>query len=412
MPLPDLDEQRLVVELEASGIQHDKILSYSINTQYLTPTDSFSFVVYSEDDPVALRRRWRPWQPVRLHIAGRQQLIGRIDGNEGVGESGHELRVFGRDYLADIVDSTVDPQFQVKQGMDLGDFLLALLEPYGIKTILADANVGPLTRNILTGKRPFKGTPARDFRAAKLSDFKAEENQGVWELANKVVARHSFTIQPAGTRDSVMVADPNYSQDVLYGLDRPGNNMRKGGCARRDYTNVPTVTIARGRSGEAGKNLGTTRNTSGTFDPGSARSNIGLVRDVQRSITSDEGIEVVKQTRFDPKRPDPVIYGYDQPVYKPLFFRDKDARNQEQIEGAVRRILAEKLRETLTYQAEVRGHVDPVSGAIWTVDTLARVRDVVEDIDETLWISERTLENDGSGPKTSMMLVRPESFVL
>ncbi len=411
MALLELSEESLSVELEASGVHQDKFLSYSINSAYLTPTDGWEFVVANEDDPVGLRRRWRPWQPVRLSIAGRQQVIGRIDGNEGTGPSGSWLRVFGRDYLADIVDSTVDPQFQVKQGWDIGKFLEELLAPYGIKTILGDANQASLNRNILTGKRPFKGQPSRDFKTATLSDFKAEENEGVMEYANRILARHRFTLQPAGTRDAVIVGDPNYSQDVLYALSRPGNNI-KTGCAKRDYTNVPTVTMGRGRSGEPGKNLGSTKHDIGTFDPATARSNIGLVRDVQRTITSDEGIEVVRQKRFDPKKPDQTVYGYDQPVYKPLFFRDKSSKNQEQVEAAVARTLAEKLRETLAYGFEVRGHVDPTSGAIWTVDTLASVRDEIEDVDEVMWISERTLSNDGSGPKTSGMLYRPESFVL
>ena len=103
---------------------------------------------------------------------------------------------------------------------------------------------------------------------------------------------------------------------------------------------------------------------------------------------------------------------YDQPIYKPLFFRDKTAKNQEQIEAAVARALAEKLRETLVYTGAVRGHVDPTSGAVWTVDTLCHVRDEIEDVDEVMWISERTLTNDGSGPVTELTLVRPESFVL
>ncbi len=412
MSLPDLSEDTLTVELEAAGVHHDKFLSYSLSSAYLTPTDGWEFVVANDDDPVGLRRRWRPWQPVKLSIAGRQQVLGRIDGNEGTGPSGSWLKVWGRDYLADIVDSTVDPQFQVKQGWDIGQFLLELLAPWGIKQVFGDVNQGALNRNLLTGKRPHKGPPSRDFKTATLSDFKAEENEGVMEYANRILARHRFTLQPAGSRDAVVVGDPNYIQDVLCALNRPGNNIKTGGCAKRDYTNVPTMTLGRGRSGEPGKNLGGTKGQIGTFDPATARSNIGLLRDVQRTITSDEGIEVVRQKRFDPKKPDTTVYGYDQPVYKPLFYRDKSSKNQEQVEAGVARTLAEKLRETLTYSGEVRGHTDPATGATWAVDTLVSTRDEIEDVDEVLWVGERTFSNDGSGPMTAMQLYRPESFVL
>jgi|1185.fasta_scaffold04371_2 hypothetical protein len=508
---PDPDDDRLTVELEGVGFQPNRILSYRINTQYTTPTDSWEFVVYSEDDPRGLRRRFRPLQPIRLYIAGNLQVIGRIDKIEGTGESGAALKVSGRDYLADLVDSTVDPQFQIKKSQDIGAFLLDLLKPWGITTVFGNSN---LTRNALTGRKPFTKNPAKHYNSAKLEDTKASENQGVFEFANRVVARHGFMILPAGTRDSIVVDAPNYEQTALYSVSRPGNIL--SGTASRDYTDIPTVTIAHGRMGgsspgeespsgqstgavftpaagtPAGKQgqfaanpsndvqgtgrrpgstiggsgsgfagnpsndtqgtgrrdgtsrsqfasnpsndvRGTGRRTDadpgpsaagptlggkasgkdrfGTFDETGA-SSLGRILEVQRCITSDDGVIVVREKRFDPKKPDHTIYGFDFPVYKPLFYRDKDSRNDEQLNYSVRRVIAEKLRATLTYNCTVRGHVEPKSGATWAVDTLVNVRDEVEDVNEAMWILERTFENDGtSGPVTHLSMVRPGSFV-
>lgn len=407
--LPEPGEDALTVEIEGVGVTTDKIISYKINTQYTTLTDAWEFVVFSEEDPRGLRRRWRPLQPVKLYIAGRQQLVGRIDGTEGIGDSGSMLRVFGRDYLADIVDANVDPSFQIKKGQDLGAFLLELLKPWGITTVFGDFN---LTRNVMSGRKPFTKKPARHYKSARLEDTKAQENQGLAEFANTIVARLGFTIQPAGTRDAICVDSPNYEQAPLYSLSGAGNVIRGTGHARRDYSGVPTVTLARGRGGgsDAGKHSSSMWREYPTFDR-SGPNKIGGVREVQRNITSDEGVVVVREKRFDPNSRKVEAFGFEFPVYKPLFYRDRDSRNQEQIDYSVRRMMAEKLRETLVYTCSVRGHIDPVSGAVWSPDTMANVLDEIEDVDEPLWIPERTLMNDGSGPKTDLVLVRPDAYV-
>jgi prophage tail gpP-like protein len=406
--LPELDRDPLVVEIEGTEFSSgDKILSYRISSNYTTPTDAWEFTVYSEDDPKALRRRWRPFQPVKLMIAGRQQILGRIDGNSGVGDSGRMLKVFGRDYLSDIVDSSIDPTFQVKKGQDIGAIVLDVLKPWGITTVLGGS---ALNRNALTGKQPFKPVP-KNLAEIKLEDFKAEENEGAFEFLNKILARHGLTLQPSSTRDTVIVDSPRYEQAALYKLSFPGN-MVKASNATRDYSGVPTVTIARGRTGgsDAGKQSGSGRTEYPTFDK-SGPSKIGGVLDAQRAITSDDNVIIVREKRFDPKKPDRTTYGYDFPVYKPLFYQDKASRNQAQLDASVRRMMAEKIRNTLTYPFTVRGHVDPTSDALWSVDTIVTVQDDIEDVNEDLWIVERTLSNDGSGPMTEGVAVRPDSYV-
>lgn len=142
--------------------------SYRITSNYMVPTDGFEFVVYSEKDQRSLRRIWRPLQPVRLYINGACQLVGRIDGIEGVPESGGALRVFGRDYLADIVDATVDPMFTVTQGQTLEQVLKEILKPFGI-TKIESSNIKALNTRIgkAAGKLKTK-PPAEDAAVAEV----------------------------------------------------------------------------------------------------------------------------------------------------------------------------------------------------------------------------------------------------
>jgi prophage tail gpP-like protein len=143
----------------------------------------------------------------------------------------------------------------------------------------------------------------------------------------------------------------------------------------------------------------------------SGPTRVGAVAECQRIITSSDGVVVVREKRFDPRARDTTVFGFDFPVYKPLYFKDRDSRNQEQLDYSVRRMVAEKLRDTLVYTCTVRGHVDPVSGALWGTDTIAHVYDEVEDVGEPLWIHDRTLYNDGSGPRTDLTLFRPGSYL-
>jgi prophage tail gpP-like protein len=392
------------VEIEGVGTFYDGFLRYRINSSYTTPTDEWEFVVYSDDNPGALRDRWRPWQPVKLYINGCCQVIGRIDRIQGI-KGTTALKVMGRDYLADIVDSTMDPTYQVGAGMTIGEMILEVFKPWGITGVLSD---GGLTRDIRTGKQPYQPDPL-DLEQLRLEDLRAEENQGVMEFASRIVARHGFTIQPAGTRDTVLIVRPQYAQPALYPLERPGNIHEA--IADRNYTNVPTVTLGRGRAGGNKHQVGGSRSVFPTFS-GGAPSSIGTLREVLAITTADNNLAVTRELRYDPKKGDNTVYGYTPPVYKPLFFRDKDSRNDAQVERAVRRMVAERLRETLSYNVEVRGHSESTSGAVWALDTIAQVNDSLEQVREPLWIADRTFYDDGtSGPMTEMLALRPESYV-
>ncbi len=411
--MPDPSEETLTVEFEDVGGNRKVtrvIESYGLTSDYTIASDGWRFTVYSDESPAALRREFKPWQPIRLSIGGNTQVIGRIDGIRSAGANGTGLEVWGRDYLADIVDATVDPQFQVKQGMDIGAFLEELLKPFGITTIFGSFN---LTRNILTGKQPAflanSADPNAGIKAAKLSDFKASDEQGVAEYAMEVLARQGYMLLPAGTRDAVVVDRPLYGQDPKYRLTRPGNIV-SASCAR-DFASVPTVTIARGRGGEPKDKSHDMRREYATFGD-TGVSHIGRIPAVRRVIYNDYNEVTIRDKRFNPKGTDQEIFGYSPPVYKPLFYRDKEARNRQELERGLKKVVSERLRKTLEYEVTVRGHIDPVSGACWAVDTIAQVDDEIEDIHERLWIQERTFVNDGSGPMTQLKLIRPESYVL
>lgn len=409
----DPQEDGLTVTLEASGKVYKSgqgIEEYRINSSWLTPTDGWSFTVYDNENPAALRTIFRPWQPIKLEINGQQQILGRIDRIESAGESGAALTVSGRDYLADAVDGTVDPAIQIKKEMDLGAAMLEIFRPFGIVTILGEYN---LTRNILTGVSALRGKPRKNFKAAHPDEFKPEENQGVFQFAEKIVARHGFSIQPADNRGTIGVFEPHDLQDPQYELSRPGNIIANPPPrATRDYTDVPTVTIARGRAGDPNTDVKGTRHEFATFGTDTLNP-ITKIPEIRQVIFPDNGVgSLIREQRFDLKKPDPTLYAFSPPVYKPLFYQDKDSKTQEQLEYGLKKMVAERLKKTLDYTCAVRGHADPKSGALWAINTVAHVVDEIEQINERLWLYERDFYNEGKGPMTSMKFMRPDSYYL
>jgi prophage tail gpP-like protein len=425
--LAELGEQRLTVEIESTGERWDKIQSYRLTSNYLTPTDEFEFTAYNHDDPATLRRIFRPLMRVKLYIDGELQVIGRIDKTSGTGGSKSALIVRGRDYMAELVDGGADPSVLFTAGQDLGDALMSLWKVFGIRTLVGDYN---LTRNILTGRQPFTGTPTRTFKEAKLEEFKVRAGDGAWQAGDRLVARHGFMIRPGGARGTVCIVEPLFGQEPLYDLVRGGNVM--DATADRDYADAPTVTIATGRVKAKKKSnidaslFGRTAGVGNDAQPNDnqllpalvqfpslgdlAPNEIGKFDEVKRIAL--EPVSLLRSARVDWKASKMPFEPDDDVLYRPMYYEDPHSRTDEQLERGVRRELSRRLKSCLTYNCTVRGHRELTSGAVYSIDTMANVKDEIEDVNQRMWVMERTLFNDGQGPKTSMALILPGSIAL
>ena len=392
----------------------------------MTPADEWEFVAYTNEEPATLRRKFRPLMRVKLYIDGELQVIGRIDETEGVGQSGSALSVKGRDYMAELVDAGADPSIKFTEGQDLGDALLSLFKPHGIRGLVGNWN---LTRNLLTGRIPHIGVPRNDFTTAKIEDFTPKAGQGAYETGDKIVARHGFTIQMGGARHLLAIVEPMFAQDALYRLSRPGNVLR--GSARRNYGDVPTVTIATGRVKKKRKTArvdlfdrtaqvgadGVVQDD--VFLPSLvqfpsfgdlAPNELGTFGEVQRIAL--EPVSLLRQARVDWKARTMPFEAEDDVLYRPMYYADKDSKTDEQLQRGVRRELSRRMKDILTYRCTLRGHRDLASGAVYAIDTVATVHDEIDDVNQDMWILDRTFYNDGSGPKTDLQLILPGAIAL
>lgn len=424
--MPDVPESKLRVFLEAQGREVRGVVRWDLDSDFLTSTDAFSFETYSETPEFGLEL-----QPVRLELNGAPQLVGRID-TSVMGENGRAISYRGRDYIADLVECRIDPSFEVKEGEDLGRALLKAAGPVGITTIRDDIE-GTTPRDVRLGKKA-NAKKGKKFSSKKEEDRKPQFGQGIYDFCNRVVARHGATIQPTLDRSELWLCSPNYSQSPSYRIVRidgdPRNNVKRA-TATRDFSSVPSHTMFNGSQVRVAYPTVTLNTVMDLMDPNrpffSAAFGVNPIINVQapreksRVLPTIEGeakqlslqlADTIERGTVKGRRKadaGPLPNGL---LYRLLAHRDTEAKSQAQLEATAVRAISERLKETLSYQVTVHGHIDPVTGAAWSIDTIATVEDYVCNIFEPMWIAKRTFRFDANGgAETEMTLWRPGTLL-
>lgn len=368
----------------------------------MTSTDAFEFTLYEED--IENTRRLE-LQPVELYVGDRKRLTGRIDGTRR-GKDGYSVTCYGRDFIADIVESNVDPTLKIKPGDNVLRAISASSRPNGVSIVGADDGAMTAMRS---------GVPRKSRRAKKdkrqkkfTSDYKPQPGQGIYDFLNKILARESCTLQPGPERHIVIAATPNYDQPSFYQLRRTREQQQgvynniESAEADRDFSSFPTYVIVQGALARAGQKG---EQATQTFD----------VWAISARFKSELGAilqDVTVSGRWEPSKA-PATEVKNGALYRLLVFRDDDARDATQVEAAARRAIAERLKETLKYTVTLKGHIDPSSLAMFTHDSIVTVNDDIADVHEDMWVESCTLRySDQEGARTDLVCWRPESFEL
>ena len=168
----------------------------------------------------------------------------------------------------------------------------------------------------------------------------------------------------------------------------------------RDWENVPTYVAMRSRRVTAEQDA---KGESFSLSPVGESEDVALwsVEECRRilSVAGAKADRIPKGKTGDPTR-----------LYVPVYYRDDDARTKEKLRNGARRFTAEHLRETLTCSLTLKGWDYKPTGATYAINNIAKFTDEVSDVDELLWISERTMTYSG-GETTQLSLIRPASYV-
>lgn len=393
------EDNRLTVNFELLGIRETRrILSWSLDSQYLTSTDGFEFSILSADRP---ELRDLELQPVELLLNDASQVLGRID-RTSIGGEGSAVSCSGRDYIAELVECNVDPTFRVKESMTLGDALLTVCAPCGIDAVISDGDAA--LENIRTGKS-IKKKGGKNRKSSPLQNVQPRQGgEGIYEYINRLAARKGLTVQPANQRSVIQLSAPDYKQSPIAQIrvTASGRNARNNVIraeAVRDYSRVPTFCLANGK--QAGRSEEKATGARKTYDLLIAAA--AYSPEMRRILTSAkviQGRQLPSNSATDPLR-----------LYRLLRIEDHDARTSDELDAATLRAVAERLKDTLSYRVTLRGHTDPDGGAIWAINTMVQVTDEIRGIDEPLWVASRRFSfSPEQGATTELECWRPDSF--
>jgi prophage tail gpP-like protein len=383
----------LSVKFERLGRETNRIGSWFIDSDYLTSTDVFQFEYVEPDSPSLLFGL--EGQPVTLSVGDAPQLVGRIDETE-IGNSGAAITCDGRDYIADLVECHVDPKVVITDGMTLQAAIKLAVSTCGINIVLGDAKV---TRNARSGRNPRTGAAPKDFLPLKLKDLKPDDEQGIYDLINRLASRHGGTCQPTLKRNELNVVAPNYDQEPLYRVRRTragsGGNRIKSASAKRSFARFPTYTIVRGQGAPEATSDKPAENTTFSRDSGVLTPETQAISVLGRVKPSPHGADA------------------DGRLYRLLYLHDQTAQTKTQVNAAAFRAIWDRLKDTLVYTATLQGHTDPDTGAIYTIDTVIDVQDEVAGVRENLWVKARKLGySPQGGAETTIQCWRLGAFQL
>ena len=263
----------------------------------------------------------------------------------------------------------------------------------GVNSVTGDLGL----RDVRTGKRP-KGSAPKDFLAIKAEELKPG-TAGIYEFANKILARHGAMLQPTTDRDRVSIQAPDFDQEPSYTIARtlepsPASLVVES-TATRDYSKLPTFGEVRAKVAKQGKPA-----RAVTFTVDVVKGASGEMGRILKGAFSGRQ-KLGSEARIEAGQ-----------LYRLLSFKDDQARNEEQARRALNRAIADRVKDSLRYTVTLAGLKSPETGAYYAANTMARVRDEACDIDETLWVESVELEAGGSGKRAKLTCYRPESFKL
>ncbi len=279
----------------------------------------------------------------------------------------------------------VDPDISFKSATDVPvtEAVLKALFPYGFELIQADASANV---NAISGV-PIHGNRKKiSVDALKHADCKAHEGETAYAFCARIFTRLGVCLRCAAD-GTLLLSAPNYDQEpaatviqTFSGGGRPGNYF------------VGDVHVHDSNDGQ--------------FSECTVR---GARGDSAGQTSTARPVARVTEAELHPNRPS---YTSHAAAYKPKIFRDKSSRDVARSLSVAKFELGLRAATAYAISGEVDGWI-ATTGRLWTVDTTVHTVVDAEELDESMWLLERTLHQDsGGGQKTALKLLPKGALLL
>lgn len=392
--MPSAAEQLSTVTLTANGEVFQDWESFSLSERFDDPLGSFDCTIKPAPGKLAqARERLRLGTLVSISVNNAPQMTALITTLDTTisNQGGVTLTASGKNPLCLAYESSIDPRkFSLSSSSDTSveGIVLEVLSQtnlYNAKIVQNSAEA----LNVLTGKPVAGGRgPELPIKELKTKDAQAQDNETVYAYLSRILTRLGVCLRLSPTGDLLLSA-PHYDQGAQYALvcaeDRtiPGDRFVDGVQVRESNDQQFTEIQVRGESKD---------------QRGQKRS--------ARPAYKLTGEEYAQEAGFN--RP-PYQQPADVNFSKPLILRDKNSRDIKYCKNVATLAYGLRSPNAFSVSGGVGGFVSQ-TGAIWSVDTIAKVSVPSLGVDDEMWVYERTLRLDANGQRTSMKLLPKHAF--
>lgn len=410
---PDSPEkEQISLILKDADLKIERFNEYSFNSDFLKPTDAFSFTIGAEQLPDKVKYALNVGSAVTLAINDIVQASGYIDSIEihASRGSGSTWRVEGRDLLAQAVDACAPPTQSLKAGQTLTDALKTLFKPFGWHREDQFEVSNEANRDVRTNKfrskskrSEAKGFGRRALKQYKIHQLRPYPRESVFDFASRLTQRFGLWLWCSADGRTLIVAEPDFDQEPTYKLfrNKSGTTNILDGSVKFDMSEQPTHIIADSYSG------------GGEFGKGVVKCILA-----NTVMTAPEALDISQYVKAGAKvlggPTFPVSSSVESPRTRVLYLHDDESQNAEQLEAFVRREMALLQRKSLVVHYTVEGHGQLINNIFvpWDVDTVVDVNDEVAGLREKLYVLSRTFNKSRSGgTTTNLELIRLNTLV-
>lgn len=410
---PDSGDE-VVLELPEAGLTLDTWTSYRFDSDFLEPSDGFDFQLAMDHVPSELQKALQPGAVVTLKVNGDLQATGYVDEvtYSNARGAGTELHIAGRDALAPVVDSCLDPRLHFSESLSLGELLAKIfIETYGFYFIdpSNDENRDVLTgtgvlQNQTRGVRTSKKKGKVSLRTA-LHRCQPYPHEGAFAFAARVAQLHGIWLWPTADGHGVIAGQPDFSQAPSFHLTRTedGVNNILEGRVTRNGRDQPSIIVATGFGG--GADFAHTTLKSKCINEITGLGDDDLPTDAVSKVFSayDDAPQILATAHPDRSN------RFARNMARPMFLHSDEAKTQDQLDLFVLREMALRQRHAITAEYTVKGHTQ--NGKPWAVDTIVDVQDDRCNLHGPMWVGRRTFTKSRSqGTQTRLSLILPHTM--
>lgn len=405
MSTPDLDEVQ--VYFPDLGAKVENWTEYTINQNFLTPADSWSLTLAQGDGAAEdILRALRGGEQIHFFINGRLQMCGYVDvvATAADRSQGSVFHLEGRDSFGPLVDGCVDPRLVFRPEDTLAKIVGSVLADFGFTNVIID---NAANRAIQTGgdRGIPKTSKGKDLKRYRAFQCKPHPGEGAFQFLARICSRYGLWLWPSADGQSVIVGHPDFDQSPTYHV----NVKREGAItnvlratSHKDWGEQPSAIVATARGDGNVFNRSNLcmfiLNELVSSDATTGKMNAGVLKALAKI---PDALEVRKSTPIKSTNT-----WMTSKVARVMYLHDDESVTPEQLAFFLRRELAHRQRKSLTYTVEAMGHT--FLGVPWAVDTIAKIDDDYNNVQENLWVMGRTFtKSRQGGTKTSVEFIRP-----